>query len=715
MNNTYLKDENLLSLLSLNNMIIPEIQREYVWGKKENKSVLERFLKNIKENCDTCEKCNLAHKKKDINIGFLYSYKPPYVTIDNERYLDEFLIDGQQRFTTLFLLLAYLAVKEKRIKDFVSIIRFDEEKEEINFDYKVRNLTHRFLIDFINSLNKGIDINSIENETWYLSDYKLDVTVQAMIGALNTILEIFNDDCQYFDYILTAVRFWHFKTEATSQGEELYITMNSRGEKLASNEEEKAQILPKEDLPKWGEKWEKWQDFFWKNKKRGTNENAKTNEHAKTNENADNGFNGFLSCIAGLEYYLKDKNHETPQKKIADLLSPEKIENYYESFKYLIDNKDIFKENYSYSDWVDKCLSEIWAIFNKNQTVWYDYKDENKSTEQNRMIFIWSWLYYLSKVKSGTRDINTTELFRLLRFFYIRCHNFNRSVSTLMETVDMILEYGIWNTLDNGIEEETDRKIRTPEEIAKNKLFHNFGEKYIAEHPETKKLYENEEIFKLEEIIWKIEDHPLNINGRDLGNVNISHLVDFSANQSIDTLQAIYDKFKEVFPNEKCNNEFVKDLKSLLLHYTDADGSPFWQKRSYYDNYDCSNWRRIVRGSIFREVFRTLCNDTQITISQMLKNKRKEFFRKKSTVTDIRSIDSWREQLIVYSCLTDIWKYGNIAFYSYPPEDEHRIFQKEAKIYKLKTDFRSSNEELWNSIKERNIDEELHKILTIYV
>ena len=42
--NAYLKDENLLTLFSLNNMIVPEIQREYVWGN--NSDVLENFFRS---------------------------------------------------------------------------------------------------------------------------------------------------------------------------------------------------------------------------------------------------------------------------------------------------------------------------------------------------------------------------------------------------------------------------------------------------------------------------------------------------------------------------------------------------------------------------------------------------------------------------------------------------------------------------------------------
>jgi hypothetical protein len=666
MNNTYLKDENLLSLLLLNNMIVPEIQREYVWGKSENKSVLERFLKSIKENCDACENCNLVHKKGDINIGFLYSYKPPYVTIDNERYLDEFLIDGQQRFTTLFLLLAYLSVKEKRIKDFVSIIRFDEEKEEINFDYKVRNLTHRFLIDFVSFLNKDANIDSMENETWYLSDYQTDVTVQAMIKSLHTIAEIFNDDYQYFDYILTAVRFWHFKTEATSQGEELYITMNSRGEKLASNEEQKAEILPQEKLLEWGGKWEEWQDFFWKNRGK--------------NPNADKGFNEFLNCISGLSNYLdNDKN-----------VAPEKIEAYFNALVYL----------YSLSshefDWVKKCAKTIRRIINEDSTKWNaDYKDENRATEQRRMVFVW-FVLELLKQNEKKESFSNREI-RALRFIWIRYNNNNRSVTTLKKIVNC------WQSGDfSEIEWHIDEK-----------------EKY--DYLQISATIDND-FSDREKMIWKIEDHPLNIDGRDLGNVNISHLIDFAANPPIHTLQAIYDKFVDIFPTRECNAKYEKTIKSLLLHYKDEHNSLFWKRVSpwYYENYECSDWRRIIRGVIFRKIFTDIFDvNNKCIIDELLQEKKREFYAENNSVDKIRQLKAREQQLIVYSDLADIWIHGNIAFcnINYLSEEEkRRIFVDEMRIYSLRSNFKQpkSLKELWDDVKNKNIVEELQKILNTF-
>ena len=50
--------KNIEELLG-NYMVVPEIQREYVWGS--NKNIVNQFIDSIIDN-------------KDINVGFLYSY-----------------------------------------------------------------------------------------------------------------------------------------------------------------------------------------------------------------------------------------------------------------------------------------------------------------------------------------------------------------------------------------------------------------------------------------------------------------------------------------------------------------------------------------------------------------------------------------------------------------------------------------------------------------
>jgi uncharacterized protein with ParB-like and HNH nuclease domain len=371
----YLKEENLLTLLSQNNFIIPEIQREYVWG--ENKEVLLKFLNDLKNKIGVCcNQCHLPSSDNKINIGFLYSYKPDYVKIEHDRFLDENLIDGQQRFTTLFLLLFFCALKEfrsdgrNRKDEFISLIRF-EEKLRMCFDFKVRDLTKRFMLELIEKVDSIDQLNSIKQQTWFLNDYQNDVSIKSMINALKFIQDVFSDEVKYYNHLINYVVFWHFKTEATSQGEELYITMNARGEELANNEVAKAVLMVGDsEIYKWGKKWEEWQHFFWKHKNKN-----------EENPSADKGFNSFLSCIAGLEFYLNDKRGITIEKDIQKLLTLEKVDEYFKAFHFLIDKTVEFEEIYNYSAWVPKSLDEIWSIFNKNETDWFaDYKDKNKST-----------------------------------------------------------------------------------------------------------------------------------------------------------------------------------------------------------------------------------------------------------------------------------------------------------------------------------------------
>lgn len=678
----FLKEENLLTLLSQNNFIVPEIQREYVWG--ENEKVILNFLLGLKDKVGVCcSNCNLPNSGNKINIGFLYSYKPDYVKIEHDRFLDENLIDGQQRFTTLFLLLFYCSLKENRKNDFLTLIRF-EEKLKMGFDFKVRDLTKNFLLELIEKINTKEQIEKIEKQTWFLKDYENDVSIKSMIKTLGYIQKVFYGDTKYYNHFINYIVFWHFKTEATSQGEELYITMNARGEELAENEVAKAAFMINDsDLHQSGKKWEEWQHFFWKNR------NKKDN-----NPSADKGFNAFLSCIAGLEFYLKDKAGIKAEKDSQKLLNLEKVEDYYRAFASLIDNKNNFIENYKYCDWIDKCLTEIWDIINNSKTDWFiDYTDKNKSTERNRMVFIWSWLYYITETIRQKKQIQFNELYRVLRFFYVRYHNYNRSVSTLKMTIDGILDNGIWETIyqnsnieSENNEDETDTKFRTVEEI----------KKYVF----LKSQINNADFSQIEELIWEIEDHPLNLDGSYVGNINISHLLDLNDLLSVDKLEKIKNNFNTLLP--KGEKKGTKILKSLLLHY-----GVFWKDTSYYYNrYDFSDWKQNIRKFEFKK----LINDLQDKKTETLLHELNDAFLIKHSEEILNSFialpeNSLRIQLICYSMLlgySNLWSNEEKIIIC---EDikSSRLFKNEnKKIYKSKGSFKgySGNTDLWTLIDD---------------
>ena len=699
----YLKEENLLTLLSQNNFIVPEIQREYVWG--ENEGVITKFLSDLKnKNGVCCNECNLPSSENKINIGFLYSYKPDYVKIEHDRFLDENLIDGQQRFTTLFLLLFYCALKETRAdgknrkEEFLTLIRF-EEKIRMCFDFRVRDLTKRFMLELIEKVDSIEQIQNIDKQTWFLKDYKNDVSIKSIRNALGFIQNIFSDNTRYFNHIINYVVFWHFKTEATSQGEELYITMNARGEELADNEVTKAALMVGgSEIYEWGKKWEEWQQFFWEN-------SDKTNPCPS----ADKGFNGFLSCIAGLESYLNYDNWDNAEKDIQKLLTLEKVEKYVNAFKLLINKRSEFEKQYSYSDWIQKCFDEIWGIINKSETDWMvDYRDKNKSTERNRMVFIWSWLYFITAASGQGKTIQINELYRILRFFYIRYNNFNRSVTTLKKTLDLILINGIWDSLDNEMgneienpEEETDTKFRTKEETIKNTFL------------QLKST--GNDLFKIEELIWQIEDHPLNLDGSDVGNLNITHLIDLNDSTTIEKLTDVSDSFFGLFPNGSKSPSDSATLNTVFLHYGD-----FYRSKGYSNGnkYDFSDWKRNIRKDEFKKLIGVLIEKS---LSEHLVELNQKFIiAQKEVIKDSQIALSKgfniREKLIFYSMLLKpqvIWQYGNIII-EYGQVNSSRLFKDEDKlIYNLKSDFRSSYVDLWEEIKKlyENPLDELKKLL----
>lgn len=682
----YLKEENLLTLFSQNNFIIPEIQREYVWGENEN--VIVKFLTDLKQKIGlACSHCHLPSSGKKMNIGFLYTYKPDYVKIEHERFLDENLIDGQQRLTTLFLLLFFSSLKEDRKQEFLTLIRF-EDKLKMSFDFKVRDLTRRFLLELVEKVDTLDELQKVTNYTWFLKDYKNDVSIKSILKALKFINQVFNDEVKYFSHIINYVVFWHFKTEVTSQGEELYITMNARGEQLADNEITKAALMMHDSqIVQWGSKWEKWQQFFWKHRNK-----------KEKNSNADKGFNAFIFCISGLEYYLHKSEGRQAEKRIERLIDLGKIETYITAFDKLLSLKDSFATNYTYSAWIDQCISLIWKIINEEEIDWFvDYLDKNKSTERNRMVFMWSWLYYLTQ-NDHLGNVNADDVFRMLRFFYVRYHNFNRSVSTLKKTLDLIITNGILDSTNNQVSDEdnslgeeideTDINFKTKEEAIK----YSFLEQYIGQPI----------LRQFEALIWQIEDHPLNLDGSDVGNINISHLVDLNSLNSVSDLAVVRNTFNSVFPNGTKNGSAI--LKSTLLFYGN-----FFRDTTYYNKrYDFSEWKRNIRKREFREFIADLIGKD---INQLIKEKKSEFLMENQTEISSRQTclsggKSLVQRLIFYSLLLDpheLWECGERIIIC-DSVIGTRLFEDETEIIYNSKGTVKTIKDLWEAVQNKYAD-----------
>lgn len=704
--NAILKDENLLTLFSLNNLIVPEIQREYVWGN--NPEVLERFLNDLKNKAELCNKCHHVHTDKNVNVGFLYSYKPPYVKFESDRILDEYLIDGQQRITTLFLLLLYRAAVEGRVNDFMTIFRVEKESFEMGFNYKVRDLTQRFimqLLDHVKKLEtKAFDfLDDLDNNSpsWILGDYRIDPTVKSMLSALKSIRNVFdNTENLYFDYLLINIHFWHFKTETTSQGEELYITMNSRGEQLSDNEMKKARAIPNVKLIEYGQKWENWQAIFWR--KRGDNNNA------------DKGFNNYLSSIEGLERFMASDRSERP--------SITTIETYMKALEYV--TGDYFggevKRLYPgmYTAWFDAFITELWKQINKYDGVWNiidprgkgpevfkDYR--NKTQARNLSMLFWPWMYYFKTLKSET-EINAQLLIRIIHFYFVRYNCFKRATTSIKEIVENmknkpneIQNMEPDDTGDDDDGDNTNSKIFSKEEI---RIFN-----IVYFQPKDCKN-------KMESLIWEIQDLPYFRDGKDVGGntivdyLNNKDIVDNSNIESslIDLKNDITGILKDGVLEE--GNILVKEI---LLFYLD-DQKAFWKQQSpwYYTNYETSEWKRIVRTRHFLNFFveyrKARKDNTATDLSSFLESKRNKFFEDNTILT--APLDH-RTLCILYDFLTGnkLWDddHKNITFKN-DPNSTKELYSGQDTLWRGKR-YVDSNSQVrlpdgWqNKLKERNV------------
>ena len=227
---------NIKELLKEEELIIPEIQRDYVWGY--NELVIKRFINNIKNMKDN----------EELDIGFFYSYKI-YENFNA-------LIDGQQRISTLILLSWYVGVDNTKLN---------------NFKFKVRENSNNFLAKLLEQKSAEIPAidgkkisDKIKNSIWYKRIWDNDPTVKSILNALDIIDKELDNEKENIKNKIDNIKFSCIEA-GDRRLETEYILLNKRGVNLTNSEQLKAILTEDiENKNEWLEKWEKdWQDILW--------------------------------------------------------------------------------------------------------------------------------------------------------------------------------------------------------------------------------------------------------------------------------------------------------------------------------------------------------------------------------------------------------------------------------------------------------------------
>ena len=425
-----------------NKIVIPDLQRDYCWGdsafiehEKSQKELVSGFvgdylLSSYKEK---------SANSKDLMLGLVYGYEEPLNCYN--------ICDGQQRITTLFLLLGMVnRYSDGEFSDFIISTNEMQDDYEPHLLYSIRESTLYFLSDlslhfFIeNSLSK---VSFIKESDWYFDEYERDASVQSMLAALETIEKLLNSEKEldyksFGHFLLQNLKMIYYDMENRARGEETYIVINTTGEPLSSTENIKPILLGSiKENNIYNEQWEEREDWFWQNRGKDLC--------------ADDGMKQFFvwfwqSRLLQEFSYKDDKPYPIdPKKEFLNLdrnkysIILDEVHEYYLSLKYLIetlDNDDKIREQLSFIQSPKKSgigsfswlreqdnnivlpllafiqkypeSKQLYAFTRRIRRNWYDLKRErHMRSEEGQAAYNYyfvDWRYLLQIIKNSESD-----------------------------------------------------------------------------------------------------------------------------------------------------------------------------------------------------------------------------------------------------------------------------------------------------------------------
>lgn len=291
-------------------VVIPDLQRDYCWGNP-NTNLVGQFVESLME----------MDKSEPITMGLLYGYYNEFTPEHLQ------LCDGQQRLTTLFLLLGVLNRKignNTLQKYLISDFEFHSDDNEPYLQYAIRESSLYFLSDLTIHYfleNKILSIEEIKRQPWYLSSYKLDPTVNSALSAIETIMSKLeginkNELADLATFILTKLEFLFFDMGKRENGEETFVIINTTGEPLSAIQNLKPLIIEQNIVsnPNVATLWEDMETWFWQHRRKD----------AEQPHTADEGMECFFNVVRILNakseneaFKAIDDNSKFPYREIA--------------------------------------------------------------------------------------------------------------------------------------------------------------------------------------------------------------------------------------------------------------------------------------------------------------------------------------------------------------------------------------------------------------
>lgn len=242
---------------------IPDYQRAYVWDTDQVRDLLDDTISAYREN-----------KEAQYFLGSMV-LKINEKSENNVSYTEYELLDGQQRITTVFLILACMRDMltdypqyQNSLAGFVyqaedAIL---QQPERMRIIFNIRSDVRDFVNEHIKPLHGTCD-SALLKDKMQAKDVNISIRnmANAMLVAHEFLEENKNEIIGYLSYFLNKVLMIYVATEELQDAFQLFTVLNNRGVKLSSSDILKAENLKElsaADRTSWATRWEEMETYF---------------------------------------------------------------------------------------------------------------------------------------------------------------------------------------------------------------------------------------------------------------------------------------------------------------------------------------------------------------------------------------------------------------------------------------------------------------------
>lgn len=242
---------------------IPDYQRAYVWDTDQVRDLLDDTISAYREN-----------KEAQYFLGSMV-LKINEKSENNVSYTEYELLDGQQRITTVFLILACMRDMltdypqyQNSLAGFVyqaedAIL---QQPERMRIIFNIRSDVRDFVNEHIKPLHGTCD-DALLKDKMQAKDVNISIRnmANAMLVAHEFLEENKSDIIGYLSYFLNKVLMIYVATEELQDAFQLFTVLNNRGVKLSSSDILKAENLKElsaADRTSWATRWEEMETYF---------------------------------------------------------------------------------------------------------------------------------------------------------------------------------------------------------------------------------------------------------------------------------------------------------------------------------------------------------------------------------------------------------------------------------------------------------------------